>query len=106
MSDNFKRWKFGPFASGASSGTGVHWKVLGLTHTWLPPSPYWPANKYEFRLFGLLAVEWSKMGFQWAVGSVSLKFSPAHWRYGEREKARQNRASRRRFMKALEQSRS
>lgn len=96
--DGFKRWKFGPFASGASSSTGGHWKALGVTRTWLPNPPY---SQYEWSLFDLIAFRWTKdRGWDLGFAKIELKFTRARWRYMAREEAKQQRASRKRHEKA------
>lgn len=105
MTDNFKRWKIGPFASGAYSETGGHWKVLGFMRSWVPSPCRLPGSqafhwrvKHEMSLFGAFACQWGDgHPFQWAFFSARIEFRRARWRYGEREKARIRRDARRRF---------
>lgn len=105
-----KRWEIGPFASGAYSPTGGHWKVLGLMRSWIP-HPSWHDVKTwcvvnELSLFGAFACRWGDGRFQWAFFSMSVTFRRARWRYGEREKRRQERASRKRWEKTIEKARA
>lgn len=99
VTDGFKRWSVGPFASGAYSPAGGHWNVLGLMHSWVPSyeDPAKWTKVYELSLLGAIAFRWGDGRFQWALFSVELKFTRARCRYGRREEAAQNRASLRRM---------
>lgn len=97
--DPFNRWKFGPFAYGASGASGGHWSVLGLYRTWLTNPPH---EAYEWSLFNLVAVRWTTdRGWNLGVAKIEWKFTRARWRYMAREEARQRRASRKRYERAL-----
>jgi hypothetical protein len=101
--DPFKRWKFGPLTHGATGISGGHWCVFGLYRTWLTSPPH---ESYEWSLFNLVAVRWtSDRGWDLGFAKVEWKFTRARWRYMAREEARQRRAARKRFERALAASR-
>lgn len=89
-----QRWKIGPFANGAYSPTGGHWRVLGLTRTWLPQPPF---AQYEWSLFDLFAFRWtSDRGWEWALGRIEFRFISARWRYMAADERRWRKEARKR----------
>ena len=102
MSEMHKRWEFKPFFLCSRGETGGHVRTCGIFYGWTSQKNSWWSR--EFTMWGLFGIEWREDGVRWAVASIapSLNFKNARWRFGDREKARNNRRTRKRF--ALERA--
>lgn len=95
--EDHKRWRIPFIGRGAHGATGGHVRILGVEVCWLAPESWRPNGVYSIELFRLIAFRRNGPGWDWSVAMFEIKFRKASWRFGEREAARERRASKRRI---------